>query len=130
MSEQPGIDSANEPVYPLGERDWVPLGFEHWYREHVGSDTNDVKVGLVLLHKNPKTGRWCMGGITYDIPEAQPYRSHEPDGQLTDVWQLLSRAPLHVEPSLLCKAPMEPIDGQPQECGDHGFIRDGKWVPA
>lgn len=32
---------------------------------------------------------------------------------------LVSRDPLHVEPSILCLS-----------CGDHGFIRDGKWVPA
>ena len=33
--------------------------------------------------------------------------------------RLVSRDPLHVEPSILCAA-----------CGDHGFIRDGKWVKA
>lgn len=32
---------------------------------------------------------------------------------------LVSRDPLHVEPSILC-----PV------CGDHGFIREGRWVPA
>lgn len=32
---------------------------------------------------------------------------------------LVSREPLHIEPSILC-----PV------CGDHGFIREGKWVVA
>lgn len=32
---------------------------------------------------------------------------------------LISRDPLHVEPSILCRS-----------CGDHGFIREGKWVSA
>ena len=31
---------------------------------------------------------------------------------------LVAYDPLTVAPSLLCA------------CGDHGFIRDGKWVPA
>ena len=34
-------------------------------------------------------------------------------------WQLVSLRPLTLSPSLLCRI-----------CGDHGFIRDGKWVPA
>ena len=33
-------------------------------------------------------------------------------------WTLVAYDPLTVAPSLLCA------------CGDHGFIRDGKWVPA
>jgi hypothetical protein len=33
--------------------------------------------------------------------------------------RLISEDPLHIEPSLLCEF-----------CGDHGFIRDGRWVPA
>lgn len=32
---------------------------------------------------------------------------------------LVSRDPLHIEPSILCRS-----------CNDHGFIRDGKWVAA
>lgn len=34
-------------------------------------------------------------------------------------WDLVSEEPLTLSPSLLCLA-----------CGHHGFIRDGKWVPA
>lgn len=33
--------------------------------------------------------------------------------------QLISRDPLHVEASVLCAI-----------CGDHGWIRDGRWVAA
>lgn len=53
---------------------------------------------------------WCMGGITLDVPAAE--------GLSGARWQVQSMAPLTVSPSLLC------------QCGDHGFIRDGKWVPA
>lgn len=34
--------------------------------------------------------------------------------------RLVCADPLHVEPSILC----------PAGCGDHGFVRDGRWVPA
>lgn len=34
-------------------------------------------------------------------------------------WQVVSWEPLTLSPSLLC-----------MRCGDHGFVREGKWVPA
>ena len=34
-------------------------------------------------------------------------------------WEVVSWEPLTLAPSLLCRL-----------CGDHGFIRDGRWVPA
>lgn len=34
-------------------------------------------------------------------------------------WDLVSEEPLTLSPSLLCRA-----------CGHHGFVRDGRWVPA
>jgi hypothetical protein len=39
---------------------------------------------------------------------------HGPGG-----WQIQQTEPLTVTPSILCGT-----------CGIHGFIRDGKWVPA
>lgn len=43
-----------------------------------------------------------------------PFKPNRPDG-----WDLISVEPLTLSPSLLCRA-----------CGHHGFIRQGKWVPA
>lgn len=37
----------------------------------------------------------------------------------SDSWNLISENPLTLSPSLLCRA-----------CGHHGFIQNGKWVPA
>lgn len=34
-------------------------------------------------------------------------------------WEVLSEEPLTLSPSLAC-----------QNCGHHGYIREGKWVPA
>ena len=43
-----------------------------------------------------------------------PVKPNRPDG-----WDLVSEEPLAVAPSVLCTA-----------CGHHGFIREGRWVPA
>lgn len=54
---------------------------------------------------------WCMGSF--------PWR--KPDARLRDdpLWELVSWEPLTFSPSLLCL-----------ECKAHGFVREGKWVPA
>lgn len=53
----------------------------------------------------------CTGGVMFDIPGAE----HFPGAK----WQVVSWDPLTISPSVLCMV-----------CGDHGFIRDGLWVPA
>lgn len=111
----------------LDDERWQPIGLDHWYREYVGSSSDELTIGAILLHKNGATGLWCMGGAMYDIPQAQRYRTKRADGTMSHVWQLLSREPLHVEPSLLCKAPSGPNG---ELCGDHGWIRGGRWVAA
>lgn len=69
-------------------------------------------IGAILWHRprNPKpepsaTSGWCAGGFQWD-------------GTLGPNWALHSLSPLHVEPSIQCG------------CGEHGFIRGGKWEPA
>lgn len=91
-----------------------------WVGWHPDRDLNpqyaDVpdtdKYGLWVAHATPE-GRPCESFI---IITSDVQRRIEP-GRPT--WQLISEDPLHVEPSLLCKT-----------CGDHGFIRDGRWMPA
>lgn len=73
------------------------------------------KWGLIYRHRRPD-GRWCEGAITFD---GEVQRKVEPNR--TNRWAVTSWDPLTLSPSLLCKA-----DG----CGDHGFIREGKWIPA
>lgn len=34
--------------------------------------------------------------------------------------RVVSPDPAHIEPSILC----------PRGCGDHGFVRNGRWEPA
>lgn len=55
---------------------------------------------------------WCEGVITFDGPVQQQVHPGAP------MWTVESWEPLTLSPSLLC------------HCGDHGFIREGRWVPA
>jgi hypothetical protein len=70
-------------------------------------------VGLVVSHpRGDDPSRRCVSGIQFDDAPA-----HIVDGRPT--WRLETRDPLTVWPSLLCRI-----------CGDHGFIRGGRWVVA
>lgn len=92
------------------------IGGDHWIKGYTGTET-DVQIGFSILHKKAN-GKWCIGSVMFDIPEAQRFRTTFLDGHKSAVWTLHSREPLHIEPSILCA------------CGDHGWIRNGRWVPA
>lgn len=47
------------------------------------------------------------------------FRGMNPAGPAGRGWVVESEEPLTLSPSLLCMT-----------CGHHGFIRDGKWIPA
>ena len=53
----------------------------------------------------------CAAGMSEGWADTKPTW---PDG-----WDLVSVEPLTLSPSLLCRG-----------CGHHGFIREGRWVPA
>lgn len=59
-----------------------------------------------------KSSGYCEGAITFD---GEVQRQLVPDRAR---WTVESWDPLTVAPSLLCA------------CGDHGFIRDGRWLSA
>jgi hypothetical protein len=100
-----------------GERDamsLIDLGHGHTMEraEHAQSCPyfgNGTPSGFIDNHLKGTTSEPCSGWICVCdwCSAGQPH------------WQLVSEDPLHLEPSLLCRA-----------CGDHGFVRDGKWVPA
>lgn len=70
------------------------------------------RVGLLESHPGPD-GAECSGYVTFDLPKT---REVDPDGPF---WHVESWEPLTISPSVLCR-----------RCGNHGFIRDGKWVRA
>lgn len=70
--------------------------------------------GLTIEHPSKSTpGQKCVSGITFDTPTARRLKVRE-----NGLWQVESWDPLTVSPSLLCM------------CGDHGFIRSGRWEPC
>jgi hypothetical protein len=73
----------------------------------------EERVAIDVFHKT-KDGKDCAGFV--------PFRGRAWDacfsGEIA-AWDVLSIDPLTLSPSILCRA-----------CGDHGFIRDGKWVQA
>jgi hypothetical protein len=79
------------------------LEFIHW-------KDDPEPYGAHWWHRaNTETG-WHMGGFQWRKPDPIIHGA---------VWELNSFEPLDVSPSLLC-----------QTCGAHGFIKQGKWIPA
>jgi hypothetical protein len=75
--------------------------------------------GLIVTHPRPDGGGECVSGIDFDTS----VRQRMIDGGLLPPgrpsWTVVQDEPLTLSPSLLCTA-----------CGHHGFIQDGRWVPA
>lgn len=82
-------------------------------RERYGYPLPNVKrAGALITHprKDGQPGE-CLSGISFDLPETRPHFAERA------MWQVESWEPLTLSPSLLCRV-----------CGDHGFIRHGRWV--
>lgn len=70
-------------------------------------------VGLHEYHPNKKDpSQPCQGFVWFNVET-------EARCQGNPTWEVLSMDPLTLSPSILCL-----------RCGNHGFIREGKWVPA
>lgn len=67
--------------------------------------------GAIISHRKPD-GNFCEGVITF---RSEVQQRIDPG---TTAWDVSSWDPLTLSPSLLC------------HCGDHGFIQQGRWVPA
>lgn len=85
----------------------VGIRFMAWH-EH-------ERAGITERHPTPDgtDGGIHFGGVLFDLPgvaEAFPNSAR---------WTVESWDPLTLSPSLLCP-----------QCGHHGWIRDGKWVPT
>ena len=66
---------------------------------------------ILVSHGTEEMGP-CESGIWLARPGVD--QIHE-----GSVWVVVQEEPLTISPSLLCK-----------RCGDHGFIQNGRWVPA
>ena len=95
--------SDTNPVIDLGDSHTL-----QWSRYK-----DDAHAGATVAHKKPD-GSDCAGFIS--IAGGQWAKEFE-SGIAT--WTLESVDPVTLSPSLLCV-----------NCGDHGFVRQGKWVRA
>lgn len=105
--------------------EWVPdldlgddhfLNFASWTPDrelnpHYDGLPDVPKYSAIISHYKPGGGL-CRGAITF---AGDVQKRIQPDVR---VWRVVSWEPLTLEPSILCR------------CGDHGFIREGKWVRA
>jgi len=102
--------------------EWTDLGDGHFYRFAGWFPDRDLnpqydgipdvaRYAAMVRHLTP-AGIPCMGGVTFDSETARRIEPGKP------TWTVESWEPLTLSPSLLCS------------CGDHGFIRDGRWVKA
>ena len=65
--------------------------------------------GIEYVHPDGRGGE-CLGWIAFRGVD---------EGETGHAWTVECHNPLTLSPSLRCRA-----------CGHHGFIREGKWVPA
>lgn len=76
-------------------------------------DLPDVeRYGLLIKHSTPE-GNMCMSGLVFESDVAEKI---SPDSAK---WTVESWMPLTVSPSILCR-----------QCGDHGWLKEGRWIPA
>lgn len=75
-----------------------------------------LRYGMTIYHPSSdpaRPGQPCAGFVTF---ASDTQRKIEPDR--ANVWQVESWDPLTISPSVQCS------------CGDHGFIREGRWLPC
>ncbi len=82
-------------------------------------DIPDIeRYGAIVAHFAPD-GTPCEGFVTFDTPEVRALMQTWVVPPKPPLWTVEQWEPLTLSPSLLCSA-----------CGDHGFVRAGRWVRA
>jgi hypothetical protein len=79
--------------------------------------TDDIYFGWLTAETNPTFWHWCKS--LEGVPAEKKVAVGCWVAVGTSAHTLVSREPLHLEPSLLWEC-----------CGIHGFVRGGQWVPA
>ena len=104
---------------PEGQQFDLNLGDDHWlhfwsWNAAIGDgdqpfDRGQPWHGAIVIHRKTD-GDLCEGSVTWTSGSQPEHRTWDIEGEPGEHMTL--------SPSLLC------------HCGDHGFIRDGKWVRA
>jgi hypothetical protein len=76
----------------------------------VANEYNGQIVGIIEEHPG-KDGARCSGYVKF--------RGRDPNPEGRPSWVVEQEEPLTLSPSVLCTT-----------CGHHGYVREGKWVPA
>lgn len=108
-------------------RDVIDLGDEHTLTFMAWAPDRDLnpqydgipdveRFAASIEHRRPDNGERCTGAVTFDGEVARELAARGSYNQAR--WTVESWDPLTLSPSVLC------------ECGDHGFIREGRWVRA
>jgi hypothetical protein len=79
--------------------------------------TDDIYFGWLAHETNPIFWHWCKA--LEGAPEDRIVHEGRWVAAGTSAHTLVSRDPLHLEPSLLWRC-----------CGTHGWVRGGVWIPA
>ncbi|MEV6791235.1 hypothetical protein AB0M87_04360 [Streptomyces sp. NPDC051320] len=95
-------------------RDAPPTDWPGLEMTEVTRLTDDIYYGWVGGHTNPVFWHWCAPAV----PELTATGSRW-IAVNSEAHTLVSREPLHLEPSLLWSC-----------CGLHGFVRGGVWTSA
>jgi hypothetical protein len=69
------------------------------------------KFGANIAHQTP-SGEECLSAVVFHSEFSKQIYGH-------DQWTVESWEPLTLSPSILCK-----------RCGDHGWIKEGRWQKA
>jgi len=93
-------------AYPADEDFVVDIGDRHFLMEWGTSDPPFEVVGYLWHHDGPTPRCRSWGWFGRKDGKESGHR-------------IVSHDPLTVEGSLIC-----------EDCGDHGFIREGRWVKA
>ena len=86
------------------------LGADHAITLAINTDYDTV--GCFIFHYR-EDGIPCSQRIFFDVPELGDHWQDYPR------WNVESWEPLTISPAVECP-----------DCGDRGFLRDGKWVAA
>ncbi len=88
---------------------WAPDRALNPHRAHLP----DVdRIGAIIAHPRPDNGEPCEGSCLFEGDVAREVFPDKPR------WTVESWEPLTLSPSVQC------------DCGDHGFVKNGRWVPA